>query len=196
MRYLYLIVLIIVFSGCISSPKEGGDASSCLVDGDCYACGNLCLLEADRHPGIEAPCRKPSVSCECDGGECTATPIPSGPSGEEGTPTEPEGGVDLPSKPSGGVDLPKKPSGEKGITVSDADKGCDVDEDCVLVGYTCSFCDCGEPVNRTHQERYHEMLQLECVDYVGGVCSIMCPPTEIKCVDKVCTQVEKDLSKI
>ncbi len=73
------------------------------------------------------------------------------------------------------------------LTIEPIDQACESSEECVLVWTDCSTCDCGTPVNRQHQEKYQMAYRELCVEYVGPVCEIYCPPAELMCAQGVCT---------
>lgn len=46
----------------------------------------------------------------------------------------------------------------EGLTIDPLDRGCMQAADCVIVGTTCSACECGSAVNRAHRVSYEVKL--------------------------------------
>jgi len=71
-------------------------------------------------------------------------------------------------------------------TVSALRSVCQVDDDCMTFDQSCDFCSCGTPINKSYLGQYEAERLDRCRSYQGGVCSMPCPPQEVKCIDLRC----------
>jgi hypothetical protein len=72
------------------------------------------------------------------------------------------------------------------IDVSDIDRTCTKDSDCETIGVQCS-CNCGESVNKTHTQKYVQLIKAFCEkNPPDKVCKMVCNGSP-KCQNKLCT---------
>lgn len=76
-------------------------------------------------------------------------------------------------------------TGDPVLTIDPEDRRCEKDEDCILAMVRCS-CDCGQPVNRAHSQKYLDAQDEMCEDYSGKMCKMKCDQ-KLGCVQHVCT---------
>lgn len=67
---------------------------------------------------------------------------------------------------------------------TDNQKFCNVDDDCATV--PGDGCSCGEPINKIFKEKYMKDHRIAWKNYEGGVCDILCVPSQLKCVNNTC----------
>jgi hypothetical protein len=82
--------------------------------------------------------------------------------------------------------LPTDDTGHRVVDVDPVHQVCELASECVLVYVDCSGCDCGVPVNKKFEIRYHELYEVTCSDYVGAVCEMYCPEPTIVCESGQC----------
>jgi hypothetical protein len=74
------------------------------------------------------------------------------------------------------------------IKIDPADQACQVDDDCIMAMVRCS-CDCGQPINEMHWEKYLNKQQRMCKFYSGEMCKMVCAEN-LKCINNICTIVK------
>jgi hypothetical protein len=72
------------------------------------------------------------------------------------------------------------------LIVDAEDQNCESNEDCEIVGTSCSSCECGAPVNRSFRREYEIRLAELCRDYSGPVCRCKCPTPFALCEKQTC----------
>jgi hypothetical protein len=90
---------------------------------------------------------------------------------------------------SGCVTSPDPLNPELSVSIDEQDRACVTDDDCTSFDPTCSFCHCGEPINKQNVDKYMQLRTELCQGYAGGVCDMACPPQEISCVENACAFV-------
>lgn len=73
--------------------------------------------------------------------------------------------------------------------VISSDNSCEVDADCVMAMVECSS-DCGVPINKIHWQEYLDEQEKKCEFYSGKMCKMSCEQ-ELKCINKICTNIQK-----
>ena len=74
------------------------------------------------------------------------------------------------------------------VEIDPAHQTCTLDTDCGLVYVDCSTCDCGVPIHMMYIEHYTDRYHELCLNYVGPVCEIECPPETLICLSGQCAR--------
>ncbi|MFC1617682.1 hypothetical protein ACFL2B_00200 [Patescibacteria group bacterium] len=74
------------------------------------------------------------------------------------------------------------------LQVDPADQVCQTDSDCMMTMVQCS-CDCGVSINKTHANKYEELLDTQCANYQGVYCKLDCD-IETQCENNKCVAIE------
>jgi len=72
------------------------------------------------------------------------------------------------------------------LKVEPLDRRCIQVADCVIVGTTCSACECGTPVNRATRPSYEAKLSELCRNYAGPACRYSCTTPFATCREGEC----------
>jgi hypothetical protein len=72
------------------------------------------------------------------------------------------------------------------LRIDPLDQRCVQVADCVIVGTTCSACECGIPVNRATRLSYEAKLAELCREYAGPVCRYACATPFATCREGEC----------
>ena len=67
---------------------------------------------------------------------------------------------------------------------------CVVNESCIVVDTTCSFCCKYVAINSKHEQRFNQKFDQSCATYKGGNCECFDLSTYPKCINRKCRLVE------
>lgn len=162
------------------------ESADCKGDGDCL-CGVCTLSCSDQDAcsalGAPAQCMEASKD-RCGRGVSGSVCLPV----TRVTPVD-AGPVDAGSSDDAGLKLLR--DGDT-LVVTDRYRPCGVDDDCILVGTSCSGC-CDQDAIRAHdRDAYRTNSELACSGYQGPICD--CQPLDLVpiCRDGLCAAVPRE----
>lgn len=74
------------------------------------------------------------------------------------------------------------------ILIADEDRACELNMDCSWTYTTCDGCECPQPVNKKHLEKYRNKLTEKCADYKDELCETECRPMTLQCQQGKCVE--------